>query len=58
MFSDVLPNEVAWRIWDIYLLKGEVFVYQTALGILKYKKNELLGVRQFIVFANEYIEFG
>lgn len=49
MFTNILPNEVAWRFWDIYLLRGEVFLYQAALGILKYKKNELLGVLYYVL---------
>jgi hypothetical protein len=27
---------LAMRVWDIILLKGEAYVYQVALGILKY----------------------
>lgn len=30
-----LPLEAAARIWDCYLLEGEVFILRTALGILR-----------------------
>lgn len=29
------------RIWDIYLLKGEVFLYEVALCIMKIQEKEL-----------------
>jgi len=48
LFMKVLPGEdecrgVLLRVWDIFFLKGEVFMYQCALGILKYLKPYLIG---------------
>lgn len=44
LFTCVLPPSTVWRIWDTYLVKGEIFLYQAALGLLRYKQNELLSV--------------
>ena len=30
-----LPLDVAIRIWDAFLLEGEVFIIRTAIGILR-----------------------
>jgi len=35
LFSKALPLEAAARIWDCYLIEGEVFIIRAALGILK-----------------------
>ena len=35
LFSKALPLEAASRIWDCYLVEGEVFIIRAALGILK-----------------------
>lgn len=35
LFCKALPLEVAARIWDCYLLEGEVFIVRTALGLLR-----------------------
>lgn len=43
LFVSVLPLDIVWRLWDIFFMKGEVFIYQAALGYLKYKKHWLLG---------------
>ncbi|TNV86137.1 hypothetical protein FGO68_gene12617 [Halteria grandinella] len=42
LFSCVLPVKTVWRIWDQYFLRGEIFLYQAALGLLRYKQCELL----------------
>ena len=35
LFSKALPLEAAARIWDCYLVEGEVYIIRAALGILK-----------------------
>lgn len=40
IFGKSLPLEVSSRVWDCFLLDGEVFLYRTGLGILK--KNEAM----------------
>lgn len=35
LFSKALPLDVAARIWDGYMLLGELFIMQTSLGILR-----------------------
>jgi len=34
LFSKSLPIPIASRVWDCYLLQGEVFLFRCALGIL------------------------
>jgi len=40
-FSRALPLDTASRIWDCFMLEGEVFLYRTALGILAASKRKL-----------------
>jgi len=35
LFCKALPIEVAARVWDCYLLEGEVFIVRAALGLLR-----------------------
>jgi len=42
VFSKCAPIPITSRIWDMYFLEGEVFLYKCALGILKLHKNFLL----------------
>jgi hypothetical protein len=42
LFSKQLPIPVASRVWDGYFLHGEVFVWKTAVSILKLLHNILL----------------
>eukprot|EP01113_Clastostelium_recurvatum_P041754 TRINITY_DN6686_c0_g1_i2.p1 TRINITY_DN6686_c0_g1~~TRINITY_DN6686_c0_g1_i2.p1 ORF type:complete len:297 (+),score=73.68 TRINITY_DN6686_c0_g1_i2:541-1431(+) len=35
IFSKALPLDTATRIWDSVFLEGELFIFQTALGVLK-----------------------
>jgi hypothetical protein len=37
-----MPISVACRIWDSFIIEGEVFLYRSALGILKLFHNQLL----------------
>lgn len=32
------------RIWDSYIIKGEIFVYEVALTILKIQEKELINL--------------
>eukprot|EP00002_Diphylleia_rotans_P027695 TRINITY_DN5559_c0_g3_i3.p1 TRINITY_DN5559_c0_g3~~TRINITY_DN5559_c0_g3_i3.p1 ORF type:complete len:112 (+),score=13.02 TRINITY_DN5559_c0_g3_i3:139-474(+) len=41
-----LPNlEIVARIWDMWVLDRDVFLYRAALGILKYLSPRLMGNR-------------
>lgn len=40
VYSKVLPLDVATRIWDIYLLEGEIFLFRVALALLKLYSHE------------------
>lgn len=42
LFLNILPFNLALRVWDIILLKGEAYVYQVTLGIFKYLESDLL----------------
>jgi len=41
VFTKCLPVRTVHRVWDCFILEGEVFIYQTALGILKTCKGRL-----------------
>jgi hypothetical protein len=36
MFTKCLPFEVAARVWDNFLLEGEVFAFKTGIAFLAY----------------------
>jgi hypothetical protein len=42
LFSKSLPLDIAARMWDIYFLEGDLFLYRSTLGILKYFEQRLL----------------
>jgi len=42
LFSKTLPLEMASKVWDMYFLYGEVYLYQTALGILRAHRHFLM----------------
>ncbi len=35
VFSKALPLDIASHVWDVVFLEGAIFVFQTALGVLK-----------------------
>lgn len=40
IFSKSLPLEICGKVWDCFLLEGEIFAFVASLGILRlYKKN-------------------
>ena len=42
LFTRVLPLDVAARVWDAFLVLDEVFLMQTALGLLKSLHDQLI----------------
>ena len=40
------------RIWDIYLLKGEVFLYEVGLCIIKIQEKYLMSIPVYDVLRN------
>eukprot|EP00696_Hemimastix_kukwesjijk_P012002 gnl/Hemi2/25043_TR8421_c0_g1_i1.p3 gnl/Hemi2/25043_TR8421_c0_g1~~gnl/Hemi2/25043_TR8421_c0_g1_i1.p3 ORF type:complete len:195 (+),score=53.60 gnl/Hemi2/25043_TR8421_c0_g1_i1:947-1531(+) len=42
LFSKSLHLDSASRVWDCYFMEGEVFLFRTALGILRYFLSQLL----------------
>ena len=36
IFSKALQLDIAVHVWDVVFLEGELFVFQTALGVLKF----------------------
>ncbi len=42
IFSRSLPLGVSVRVWDCFLLEGQVFLFRTALALLKMYEGELL----------------
>jgi hypothetical protein len=43
LFTDCLPVETLFRVWDLLLVDGMDVLFRIALGILKYNEAELLG---------------
>ena len=50
LFTSVLPPQVCSRLWDQYFLRGELFLYQVALGLLRYLQSYLISVSAFKIF--------
>lgn len=60
LFAKALPLEAAARIWDCYLVEGEVFIMRAALGILRMYaetlcKKDLEGIMVLLVHIPEDI---
>eukprot|EP01117_Protostelium_nocturnum_P016035 TRINITY_DN6276_c0_g1_i3.p1 TRINITY_DN6276_c0_g1~~TRINITY_DN6276_c0_g1_i3.p1 ORF type:complete len:506 (+),score=147.82 TRINITY_DN6276_c0_g1_i3:287-1804(+) len=36
IYSKAMPIDMAMRVWDLYFLEGESFIFRTALGIFKF----------------------
>ena len=36
LFTSIFPPNISSRVWDQYFLRGELFLYQVALGLLRY----------------------
>lgn len=36
IFAKALPLDLSARVWDMVFLEGEIFVFQAALGVMKY----------------------
>ncbi|KAI3658945.1 hypothetical protein MP638_006321 [Amoeboaphelidium occidentale] len=49
LYARCLPLDIASRVWDCYFLFGEVFVFRTALGILKLFSPDLLNADYDVV---------
>ena len=43
LYARSLPLEIASRIWDVYFLQGEYFLFKAAIGILRTIEKRLLG---------------
>ena len=43
IFSKSLPLDIAMRVWDSYFCRGELFLYETALALLKMLGPQLQG---------------
>ena len=43
-FIKVFPYDVLLKLWDNYIVKGEVFLFEIALTILKMQENDCLGL--------------
>jgi hypothetical protein len=44
LFARNLPLPMAARIWDLYLVQGEVLLYKTAIAVLRLLKSKLLAM--------------
>ena len=48
LFSKPFDLDVACRLWDVFFRDGDLFIYRTALGILRMLQDELLSINEFI----------
>jgi hypothetical protein len=51
LFSHILSFDTCTRVWDLYFLHGEIFLFQTALAVLDILQTrlEVLGKRDEVV---------
>ncbi|KAI8641769.1 rab-GTPase-TBC domain-containing protein [Parasitella parasitica] len=43
IFASIIPLELSSRLWDIYLLHGDIILFRTGLAVLKYLEPLLWG---------------
>ncbi|KAI9013387.1 rab-GTPase-TBC domain-containing protein [Phycomyces nitens] len=43
LFASIMPLELSSRLWDIFLLQGDVILFKTGLAVLKYLEPLLWG---------------
>ena len=51
-FIKTFPYDVLLKLWDNYIVKGEVFLFEIALTILKIQENNLLGLTYGNILSN------
>ena len=51
-FIKVFPYDVLLKLWDNYIVKGEAFLFEIALTILKIQENDLLGLTYGNILSN------
>ena len=51
-FIKSFPYDVLLKLWDNYIVKGEVFLFEIALTILKIQENNLLGLTYGNILSN------
>lgn len=42
IYSKSLPLDISTRIWDIFLIEGDVYLFRVAIGLLKLVSKEIL----------------
>jgi hypothetical protein len=45
IFLKTFPYHMLLRLWDLFLVRGEVFLYEIALGIIKIQEKDILNVK-------------
>lgn len=62
LFALTFPYETLLRIWDCFLLKGDIFIFEVAISILTVLEKDLINssfneiFSKLLVFPVEYIE--
>ena len=47
-YFSTFPYEFCLRIWDCYLIRGEIFIYEVALALIKIQEHEIVNVNILI----------
>ena len=51
LFIKTFPYHMILRLWDIFFVRGEVFLYEIALGIIKIQEKDILNVYMYSPLA-------
>ena len=55
IFASLFPLSMLSRVWDNFILEGEIYLFKVAISYMKYYQLEL---KVFIVFLSLDVEFG
>ena len=62
LFTKTFKYEILLRIWDNYLIRGDIFIYEVALSIIKLQDKELINspvksiLTNLSIFPEKYTE--
>jgi hypothetical protein len=51
IYLKTFPYHMILRLWDIFLVRGEVFLYEIALCIIRIQERDILNVGFLFIFS-------